>query len=91
MPGAQSRHLKFGKYVTANLLDKKMLWGWKSYNNLLIKIMINVSAGNAVTDTERFTKKIVPFFPLLARFLCESTYAGDTREGEERSNLVGDR
>lgn len=62
MPGAQSGHLKFGKYVTANLPDKKMLRGWKVTLLALIKIMINVSAGNAVTDTERYTKKIVPFF-----------------------------
>lgn len=39
-----------------------MLRGWKVTLLALIKIMINVSAGNAVTDTERFTKKIVPFF-----------------------------
>lgn len=51
--------------------------------------MINVSDVNPVTDGERFTKKIVLFFPplLISLWIC----AGDTREGEKRSNLEGDR
>lgn len=63
-----------------------MIWSWKITLLALIKIMINVSVANPVTDREHFAKKI--FFPLPASLqIC----AGDTREGEKRSNLAGDR
>lgn len=62
-----------------------MFWSWKITLLALIKIMINVSIENLVTDTENFTKKIVFFPPLpLSLRIC----AGDTREGEKRGNLV---
>lgn len=48
----------------------------------LIKIMINVSAVNPVTDTERFTKKIVLSLSL-SRFLCESVQVTQGRERRE--------
>lgn len=61
-----------------------MIWSWKIALLALIKIMINVSVVNPVTDTERFTKKIgLPPPPPLSQFLCESVQVTRGRERRE--------
>ena len=67
-PDTQSRRVKCGKYrggVDEIFLGQGKCSGAVKITLLaLIKIMINVSAVNPVTDTEHFTKKIVLSFSL---------------------------
>lgn len=60
-----------------------MFWSGKITLLALIKMMINASIVNPVTDTEHFTKKIVFFFLSFSQSLCKSVQVTHGRERRE--------